>query len=46
MPNSASHRCLALTSKDSNTGSSVPGELEMTLSTSLVAVCCSNDLVS
>ena len=30
---------------DSNTGSSSPGELEMTFSTSEVAVCCSSDSV-
>lgn len=41
MPNSAPHRCLALASKDSNTGASSPDELEMTRSTSEVAVCCS-----
>jgi hypothetical protein len=37
MPNSAPHRCLALASKDSNTGARSPGELEMTCSTSAVA---------
>jgi len=38
MPNSAPHRCLALASKDSNTGASSPDELEMTCKTSEVAV--------
>src|SRR5262249_39548579 len=33
---------LALASKDSNTGASSPDELEMTFSTSEVAVCCSS----
>ena len=37
---------IALASKDSNTGSSSPGELEMTCSTSEVAVCCSSASVS
>jgi hypothetical protein len=41
MPNSAPQRCLALASKDSNTGASSPDELEMTCKTSEVAVCCS-----
>ena len=34
---------VAFSSMAWNTGSSSPGELEMTLSTSLVAVCCSSD---
>ena len=42
MPNLASHSCVAFASMASNTGSSSPGELEMTCSTSEVAVCCSS----
>ena len=34
---------IAFSSMASNTGPSSPGELEMTFSTSLVAVCCSSD---
>ena len=34
---------VAFSSIASNTGSSSPGELEMTFSTSEVAVCCSSD---
>ena len=34
---------IAFSSIALNTGSSSPGELEMTLSTSVVAVCCSSD---
>ena len=41
MPNSASQMRVAFSSMASNTGSSSPGELEMTCSTSEVAVCCS-----
>ena len=37
---------VAFSSIASNTGSSSPGELEMTCSTSEVAVCCSSDSVS
>ena len=37
---------VAFSSMASNTGSSSPGELEMTFSTSEVAVCCSSDLVA
>ncbi|MGC1858797.1 MAG: hypothetical protein WA725_18855, partial [Pseudolabrys sp.] len=33
----------ALSSIALNTGSSSPGELEMTVNTSVVAVCCCND---
>ena len=40
--NLASHSRVAFASMASNTGSSSPGELEMTRSTSEVAVCCSN----
>ena len=43
MPNLASQMCTAFASMVSNTGSSSPGELEMTRSTSDVAVCCSSD---
>ena len=44
-PNLASQMRVAFSSIASNTGSSSPGELEMTFSTSLVAVCCSSDSV-
>ena len=40
MPNLASQRRAAFSSMAWNTGSSSPGELLMTLSTSAVAVCC------
>ena len=43
MPNLASQMRTAFSSMAWNTGSSSPGELEMTLSTSDVAVCCSSD---
>src|SRR5262249_50320641 len=42
-PNLASQRRVASASKVSNTRSSLPGELEITRSTSEVAVCCSRD---
>ena len=42
MPNLASQSCVAFASIASNTGSSSPGELEITCSTSEVAVCCSS----
>ena len=42
MPNLASQMRVAFSSMASNTGSSSPGELEMTPSTSEVAVCCSS----
>ena len=42
MPNLASQMRIAFSSMASNTGSRSPGELEMTFSTSLVAVCCSS----
>ena len=43
MPNLAPHRCASRSPAWlSNTGSSSPGELEMTRSTSEVAVCCSS----
>ena len=45
MPNLASQMRVAFSSMAWNTGSSSPGELEMTLSTSEVAVCCSSDSV-
>ena len=45
MPNLASQMHVALSSIASNTGSSSPGELEMTFSTSQVAVCCSSNSV-
>ena len=45
MPNLASQMRVAFSSMALNTGSSSPGELEMTLSTSEVAVCCSSDSV-
>ncbi len=45
-PNLASQIRTAFASMAWNTGSSSPGELEMTRSTSEVAVCCSNDSVS
>ena len=35
--------CTAFASRASNTGFNSPGELEMTFSTSEVAVCCSSD---
>ena len=41
MPNLASQMRVAFSSMAWNTGSSSPGELEMTCSTSEVAVCCS-----
>ena len=44
-PNFASQMRAAFASMASNTGSSSPGEPEMTFSTSLVAVCCSSDSV-
>ena len=44
-PNSASQMRVAFSSIAWNTGSSSPGELEMTSSTSEVAVCCSSDSV-
>ena len=43
MPNFASQMRVAFDNMASNTGSSSPGELEMTRSTSEVAVCCSRD---
>ena len=43
LPNLASQMRAAFSSMALNTGSSSPGELEMTLSTSEVAVCCSSD---
>ncbi len=45
MPNSASQMRVAFSSMALNTGCRSPGELEMTFSTSLVAVCCSSDSV-
>ena len=42
MPNFASQIRVAFSSIASNTGSSSPGELEMTCNTSEVAVCCSS----
>jgi hypothetical protein len=42
VPNLASHRRVAFASVASNTGCNSPGELEMTRSTSEVAVCCSS----
>ena len=44
MPNLASQMRVAFSSMAWNTGSSSPGELLMTLSTSEVAVCCSQRL--
>ena len=44
MPNVASQMRVAFSSIASNTGSSSPGDLLMTCSTSEVAVCCSSDL--
>ena len=44
-PNSALQMRVAFSSMDSNTGCRSPGELEMTFSTSEVAVCCSSDSV-
>ena len=41
VPNLASQMRVAFSSIAWNTGSSSPGELEMTFSTSAVAVCCS-----
>ena len=46
MPNLASQMRVAFSSMASNTGSSSPGELEMTCSTSEVAVCCSSASLS
>ena len=43
MPNFASQIRTAFSSIAWNTGSSSPGELEMTLNTSDVAVCCSSN---
>ena len=43
VPNAASQIRVAFSSMAWNTGSSSPGELLMTLSTSEVAVCCSSD---
>ena len=43
LPNLAPQMRTAFSSMAWNTGSSSPGELEMTLSTSEVAVCCSKD---
>ena len=43
LPNLASQMRVAFASMASNTGCSSPGELEMTFSTSVVAVCCSSD---
>ena len=45
MPNLASQMRVAFSNIAWNTGSSSPGELDMTLSTSDVAVCCSQRLV-
>src|SRR5262249_26524878 len=42
-PNVAPHRRVAFDSAVANTGCRLPGELEMTLSTSDVAVCCCSD---
>src|SRR5215468_3357231 len=42
LPNLASHKRIAFVSIAWNTGSSSPGELEITPSTSEVAVCCSS----
>ena len=42
-PNFASQMRVAFSNMARNTGSSSPGELEMTLNTSDVAVCCSSD---
>jgi len=42
LANLASHRRVAFASMASNTGCRLPDELEMTLSTSEVAVCCSS----
>ena len=42
LPNLASQMRVAFSSMALNTGSSSPGELEMTFSTSEVAVCCSS----
>ena len=44
LPNVASQMRVAFASIALKTGSSSPGELEMTFSTSDVAVCCSSDL--
>ena len=44
MPNLASHMRVAFSSIASNTGSSSPGDVLMTFSTSAVAVCCCSDL--
>ena len=43
MPNLASQMRVAFSSIALNTGARSPGELEMTFSTSEVAVCCSSD---
>ena len=43
MPNLASQMLVAFSNIALKTGSSSPGELEMTFNTSDVAVCCSND---
>ena len=45
MPNLAPQMRTAFSSIASNTGTSSPGELDMTFSTSEVAVCCSSDSV-
>ncbi len=42
-PNFASQILTEFSNMDWNTGSRLPGELEMTFSTSHVAVCCSSD---
>ena len=46
MPKLASQMRVAFSSMAWNTGSSSPGELEMTCSTSEVAVCCCRDSFS
>ena len=43
LPNCAPQTCTAFASTASNTGPSSPDEVEMTCSTSEVAVCCCND---
>src|SRR5262245_60460701 len=43
MPKLASQIRVAFSNMELKTGSSLPGELEMTFSTSEVAVCCSSD---
>ena len=45
MPNFASQMRSAFSNMALKTGSSPPGELEITRSTSAVAVCCCNELV-